>query len=61
MAVAETFEDAWVDKAPKESRLVHGAGIVSMGYVMNYLHASNGSITKEDFKIGLAPLRGKTA
>jgi DGQHR domain-containing protein len=33
-AVAGTFEDAW-DESPRRSRLVHGAGIVSLGFFMD--------------------------
>lgn len=33
-AVAKTFPSAWA-KPPKKSRLMHGAGIVSMGFLMD--------------------------
>lgn len=33
-AVAEIFPDAW-SRPPRRSRLVHGAGIVSMGFIMD--------------------------
>jgi DGQHR domain-containing protein len=33
-AVSDVFTDAW-DKPPRESRLVHGVGIVSLGFVMD--------------------------
>lgn len=33
-AVAEVFPDAW-NKPPRRSRLMHGAGIISMGYLMD--------------------------
>jgi DGQHR domain-containing protein len=33
-AVAKTWPDAW-DLPPRKSRLTHGAGIVSLGYVMD--------------------------
>ena len=35
-AVALTFPEAWNEK-PKRSRLVHGAGIISMGFVMDVI------------------------
>ncbi|SEH06426.1 hypothetical protein [Candidatus Venteria ishoeyi] len=35
--VTETFPEAWKEQKPKTLRLVHGAGIVGMGYVMDYL------------------------
>lgn len=60
-AVSLVFRDAWNGHKPKTSRLVHGAGIVSMGYVMELLALSQGSRTWEDFQKGLAPLVEKTA
>ena len=60
-AVAETFPEAWDRQTPRTSRLVHGAGIISMGYVMEYLYFSTKARTVEDFKIGLTLLDGKTA
>ncbi|KIG17592.1 tgtA5 cluster protein 1 [Enhygromyxa salina] len=35
-AVSETFPDAW-GKKPRESRLMHGAGIVSIGNLMDHI------------------------
>jgi hypothetical protein len=32
--VAEVFPDAW-KKPPRRSRLMHGAGIIAMGYLMD--------------------------
>ena len=60
-AVSLVFREAWEDRKPKNSRLVHGAGIVAMGYVMEVLALSQGSRTWEDFQKGLAPIVGKTA
>lgn len=60
-AVSLVFRDAWDRHKPKTSRLVHGAGIVSMGYVMELLALNLGSRTWEDFQKGLAPLVEKTA
>jgi DGQHR domain-containing protein len=60
-AVSLVFRDAWNGHKPKTSRLIHGAGIVSMGYVMELLALNLGSRTWEDFQKGLAPLVGKTA
>jgi hypothetical protein len=34
-AVAEVFAEAWKDRKPRDSRLVHGAGILSMGMLMD--------------------------
>ena len=33
-AVREVFADAW-DKPPRQSRLMHGVGIVSLGFLMD--------------------------
>lgn len=60
-AVSLVFRDAWDGHKPKTSRLVHGAGIVAMGYVMELLALNLGSRTWEDFQKGLAPVVGKTA
>lgn len=41
-AVREVFPDAW-NKPPRKSRLMHGAGIISMGYLMDAItHARDG-------------------
>lgn len=60
-AVSLVFREAWSGHKPKNSRLVHGAGIVAMGYVMEVLALSQGARTWEDFQKGLAPLVEKTA
>jgi DGQHR domain-containing protein len=49
--VALIFKDAW-ELPPNRSRLVHGAGIVSMGFVMDAIadrHHDSPHITKEQF------------
>lgn len=60
-AVAETFPEAWERQTPRSSRLVHGAGIIAMGYVMEYLYFSMNARIVDDFKNGLRLLEGKTA
>lgn len=60
-AVAYVFRDAWEDQTPKTSRLVHGAGIVAMGYVMDLLHRSDGARTWHDFAAGMSCLVDKVA
>lgn len=57
-AVAETFPAAW-DLPPRKSRLVHGAGIVSLGFVMDAIadrHRRAGVPAVKAFKEGLVPL-----
>jgi DGQHR domain-containing protein len=60
-AVAYVFRDAWEEQTPKTSRLVHGAGIVAMGYVMDLLHRSDGARTWQDFAAGMSCLVDKVA
>lgn len=60
-AVQEVFPEAWHGQTPKSSRLMHGAGIVAMGYVMEYLFFRNGASTKAAFMDGIKSLDGNTA
>lgn len=60
-AVKHVFHDAWNDHTPKTSRLVHGVGIISMGFVMEYLHAATGATKREQFIEPLTALRPVTA
>ena len=60
-AVQYVFKDSWVGHSPKTSRLVHGAGIISMGYVMDLLHRSDGARSTDDFIRGLGCLLDRTA
>lgn len=55
-AVQSVFANDWEGHKPRTSRLVHGAGIVSMSYVMEYLFARHGSTTQAEFEHGLTPL-----
>ena len=60
--IQQTFPKAWDKKhRPHTSRLIHGAGIVSMGYVMEYLFFKKDARTYQEFASGLAPLLGRTA
>jgi hypothetical protein len=36
-AVRDVFADAW-DKPPRQSRLMHGVGIVSLGFIMDAIY-----------------------
>jgi len=60
-AVQEVFKDAWKNQTPKTSRLVHGAGIVALGEVMETLALLEGARTWEEFSKGLGCLDGHTA
>ncbi|HJQ12914.1 MAG TPA: DGQHR domain-containing protein DpdB [Gemmatimonadaceae bacterium] len=58
-AVAEVFPDAW-GLPPRRSRLMHGAGIVSMGFLMDAIadrYRQNGLPTRVQFASNLEPLR----
>ncbi len=57
-AVGQVFPDAW-EKPPKQSRLVHGAGVVSMGFVMDAIadrHRRCPLPSSRQFKADLEPL-----
>lgn len=60
-AVQEVFPDAWRGHKPTTSRLVHGAGITAMGYVMDELHARSHASTKQSFIEGLGVLKDQCA
>lgn len=60
-AVQLVFADEWGGRTPKSSRLVHGAGIQAMGYVMEFLHARDGYESPGEFVDGLRPLAKYTA
>ena len=58
-AVAAVFPDSW-GQNPRRSRLMHGAGIVSLGFVMDAIsdrYRRDGIPTKEQFVAELTPLR----
>ena len=60
-AVQTIFAVDWRGHTPKTSRLVHGAGIMALGYVMEVLFDLDGARSQEDFERGLLCLRGRTA
>jgi DGQHR domain-containing protein len=60
-AVQHVFADDWTGKTPKTSRLVHGTGIISLGYVMDFLNGTTGAVSRDEFARGLRLLKGKTA
>ena len=61
-AVSMVFPDAWDAKhTPRTSRLVHGAGIVALGYIMEVLALLDGSRSTVDFARGLGCLTDRTA
>lgn len=60
-AVKKVFPQDWWGHTPKTSRLVHGAGIVALGYVMEVLAILDGCRTWEEFAKGLGCLTERTA
>jgi DGQHR domain-containing protein len=68
LAVQRVFADGWwrdrsrgVMHTPKTSRLIHGAGIVALGHVMELLALLEGARTCDEFARGLGCLDGRTA
>lgn len=60
-AVQDVFAEDWKGHSPKTSRLVHGAGVIAMGYVMELLYARDNARDRVAFRKGLAVLKGRTA
>jgi DGQHR domain-containing protein len=59
-AVKEVFSAAWESHTPKTSRLLHGVGLVAMGYLMDELHARFRARRRRQFARGLQPLIRRT-
>lgn len=60
-AVKGTFFEDWHGHKPSSSRLLHGAGVQAMGDVMEVLAQRVGARSVEEFRDGIACLKGKTA
>lgn len=60
-AVSDVFPAAWHNQTTRTSRLVHGAGVVSMGFVMEALYSRTGSFDRKTFASKLKPLAPMTA
>ncbi|MDB5470149.1 MAG: hypothetical protein JWR84_1709 [Caulobacter sp.] len=60
-AVQTIFPEDWWGHKPASSRLVHGAGIQAMGFVMETLATLDNARTWSEFANGLAALEGRTA
>jgi DGQHR domain-containing protein len=59
-AVRRVFRDDWEGHSAKTSRLLHGTGLLAMGYVMDELRIRDGATTQAKFERGLKPLVGRT-
>lgn len=55
-AVSDVFPDAWHGQTPRTSRLVHGAGVIAMGYVMESIYSRTRTIERASFARGIRPL-----
>ncbi|MEK8030990.1 DGQHR domain-containing protein DpdB [Ideonella sp. DXS29W] len=60
-AVESVFGPEWVGMTPRHSRLVHGAGLVAMGMVMDRLYYSEGATQRHQFEPALEALKAYTA
>ena len=60
-AVQNVFSESWKGHKPKTSRLVHGVGIIAMGYVMEYLYSAHQAFEIADFEPNLKRLKQITA
>lgn len=60
-AVKDVFPEAWHNHTPRTSRLVHGAGIISMGYVMETIYSRTTKTGYQSFVKALQPLRKHVA
>jgi DGQHR domain-containing protein len=60
-AVASVFGPQWHGMTPRQSRLRHGAGLVSMGFVMDLLYSSESAIQRHQFERCLRMLQPHTA
>lgn len=60
-AVQTVFPDDWRGHKPATSRLIHGAGVIAMGFVMDEIFAREHDISIKSFVDGLQPLVGRTA
>lgn len=60
-AVRVVFKSEWEGLAPRSSRLKHGAGLVSLSFVMELLYSDQGTTSKEGFIKGLKLLKPHTA
>ncbi|TWI49636.1 DGQHR domain-containing protein [Pseudomonas duriflava] len=60
-AVRVVFKNEWDGLAPRNSRLKHGAGLIALGFVMELIYSTGGSVDKQSFINGLRLLKPYTA
>lgn len=59
-AVASVFASDWIGHTPKSSRLLHGAGLVTMGFAMDEITGRYGTVDRPGFERWLRHLEGHT-
>lgn len=59
--VREVFAPEWEGMSPRQSRLVHGAGLVAMGFVMDQLFSREEASERDQFAQALRLLHPYTA
>jgi DGQHR domain-containing protein len=60
-AVGRVFGGEWTGMSPRHSRLRHGAGIISMGFIMDLLYINHGARTSSEFASSLELIKPYTA
>ena len=60
-AIIKVFPEEWKGHKPSTSRLLHGTGIVAMGYLMEAIFTITNARTVTDFASELERIKGKTA
>ncbi len=60
-AVQDVFAEDWNGHTPRTSRLVHSAGIVALGFVMELLYVRESARDRASFRRGLSVLKERTA
>lgn len=58
-AVKTVFSSEWIGMSPRTSRIRHGAGLVALGFVMEYLYSYSNATSRDEFIPGLKLLRDK--
>lgn len=56
-SVQAVFPESWQGHKPRSSRLVHGVGIIGMGYVMEHICATEGATDAGQFEAHLKALK----
>ncbi|KRA84086.1 DGQHR domain-containing protein DpdB [Altererythrobacter sp. Root672] len=59
-ALRSTFASDWEGHTPKTSRLLHGAGLIAMGFAMDEIAGRYGETSRQGFERWLHHLRGHT-